>query len=296
MLNQQILFFVTIFVLIPTSMWTIEEFHAPRHPEAEMGVPSKYRGHTIFKITPATVLAPNRFRIQNTFSYSKYAKGPTSTLQHAAFSTLQIEYAVSMFLSTQITLPFIIRVKSAGQKTQGGMGKVRIHTDFRWFVQQQFAAILRIGLALPTTSIKHVNAVGFNEIAVILEHENIFLDHKWFIDFTITSLFPVGHGKTRHGLQIGHVLDTALQFYFKKTKINMIIGTIFNGSYTTKNKVDGVIDPNHGGFNLIFGPLFSMSRHDFLWDIRIGFPVADRIFGIQSKYLYSLAISLQALF
>jgi len=275
------------FTLLHLSCYA-QEIHSPRHPEFFNNF---HRGSNIFRITPDTVLAPQKTRLQSNFFYLKLDEF------ESLIFTQEIERAVSLFWSFQIVFPIVLKLQQKGEQNRAGFGRLELITDMRWFLTHHFASIFRVGLQLPTTNIKRSSIVGFNHPALMLQHENIFLSRKWFIDFTIFTLIPLSSNKTRQGVRVGSFIDFTHQFYFGKEKdTNVIIGLIFNHSFSAKNKLDGIFDPNSGRFTQELGPLFSISRNDILFDIRAGYPTVERLFGTQLSIKYSLAISFQVIF
>lgn len=257
----------------------------------ELSMLNGLNGSEIFRITPNTVLKPNRLRIQNNFIYFRFENAAT------LFFTNEMEYAISRLFSVQVTTPFVLQMKEDNLKTERGLGKIQVFTDIRWFLERSFASILRCGLELPTATINDSAMIGFNTPDFILQLEQIFLSRYWFIDFALLSLIPTKDPKRQRGIQFGHRLDFSRQFYFgDEPEINILVGIIMNSAYGGKNTLFDVIDQNSGGFTLLLGPLFSISRKDLLWDIRPSFPISQNLFSKQAKTKYVLATSFQAIF
>lgn len=287
MKHKKLLIFLFIITLLQSGL-NAQEFHSLSLPDSFL---SSVNHSDIFGITPATVLAPRRIRIQNNFFYFKYEK------TDALIFTNEIEYAISRLLSLQITTPIVLKLKQENEPNRPGLGKIRLHADIRWFLENNFASILRVGIDLPTTTIKNSTIVGFAEPSILLQYENIFLSRDWFVDFTIHSLAPAGNRATRQGYNCGHFLDFARAVYYgNNPEVKILLGIIFYSGYFSKNKIKNKYDFNTGGFDMVLGPLFSISRNDLLWDIRIGYPLCDRNFGIQQNLNYTLATSLQFIF
>ncbi|HSW71656.1 MAG TPA: hypothetical protein VLH77_06765, partial [Gammaproteobacteria bacterium] len=65
-----------------------------------------------------------------------------------------------------------------------------------------------------------------------------------------------------------------------------------DGSYTQKNRISGVIDPNSGGNVIYLTPSIFVSNNGFIFQLGAGWPLTQHLNGVQGRDSYLLAASL----
>jgi len=65
-----------------------------------------------------------------------------------------------------------------------------------------------------------------------------------------------------------------------------------DGEFAERNKINGVIDPNSGGNTIYILPSIWISNKDLLFQLGIGYPVVQNLYGNQPKFKYQLGFNL----
>lgn len=77
-----------------------------------------------------------------------------------------------------------------------------------------------------------------------------------------------------------------------KDKLIIALMVDIDGEYSEKDKINGVIDPNSGGNVVYITPSLWVSTKKLIFQLGVGYPIVQDLFGQQNKMNYLLIANL----
>lgn len=146
-------------------------------------------------------------------------------------------------------------------------------------------------LTFPSGSANKNPPTGFGSMSVFLGATYNYTGLYWFSFASSGAVLTTNWlGKREFGNQFLY------QFGFgrsipspKKTIFAAVLE--FDGTYTSKNKIDGLQNPNSGSNIIYLTPSLSASTEHLLFQAGIGYPIIQTLNGTQLKYFWSPEIN-----
>jgi hypothetical protein len=204
-----------------------------------------------------------------------------------------IVYGFTDQLTLLVTFPFVIRDKMDCHHASGG-GDIFFQLEYAYYTKYYETfydqATLIGAVSIPTGSAKKNPQTGYGSNSVILGGTYSRMGIDWFG-------YVSGAGNitaSSHGFSHG---DTALyQFGFGRRIWNSE-DWLFDwqvecdGTYTWRDKIFGVTDPNSGGTLFLVTPSLWLSSQDLILQLGFGFPVQQHLFGDQEKTNFTINLN-----
>jgi hypothetical protein len=150
-------------------------------------------------------------------------------------------------------------------------------------------------VSFPTGSNTKKPPTGFGAPSFFLGSTFSYTGIKWLFSNSYGGIFPLKGSNIQYGDQflyqggIGRNIPSPSGWIFAW----IIEGT---GTYSWKNKIGNVKDPNSGGNTLYITPSLWVSSAKILLQIGAGYPVIQHLFGKQKTNYLSLNVNLGVLF
>ena len=203
-------------------------------------------------------------------------------------------YGVNNDMSLYFALPYAPRNKDHAQHSKGFEDTIA-QLEYAYYVKNTLHAIdqatIVANVSLPTGSSSKNPVTGFGSYSTFLggTYNHTGTDWLYFTSNGVT-LTTSRHHK-RSGNQFlyqcgfGHNIPSPKGYIFAWM-------VEFDGQYTEKNKVNGRRQPNTGGNTIYVTPSFWASSNKTIFQLGMGFPVAQHLNGHQPKKHYSLVVSI----
>lgn len=164
-----------------------------------------------------------------------------------------------------------------------------IYNKKTWTYADEATIVLNV--TVPTGSAVKVPPTGFGAPSFFIGATYYHLQVDWFA-FTAQGAILT---TSNLGIKIGEVF--LYQFGLGRN-IPSPCGWIFawmvelDGQYNKRNRFDGLLDPNSGGNVIYLTPSFWASSNHFIFQLGLGAPIYQNLFGRQNRFDYTLNLSL----
>lgn len=201
-------------------------------------------------------------------------------------------YGITDSFSIFVNTPFAVSYQDGNQKS-AGFEDAFIQLEYAYYTKStstyQDQATIVGNVTLPTGSITKQPNTGIGAVS--------FFFGTTFLRSYVDWLFFVSPGAVlttaKNGTKFGN--SYLYQFGFGRnincsTKNNWILAWVleFDGTYSQRNRVQGVIDPDSGG-NVIYAlPSLWISNKNLIIQLGAGYAVQQRLLGNQSRDTYLL--------
>lgn len=193
-------------------------------------------------------------------------------------------YGISDNLSLLINTPYAASFETGSSKSTGFEDAfAQLEYVFYNGSNSSFSdqATIVINVAAPTGSIRKDPATGNGSFSYFLGTTFNSTSVKWYYFVSPGAIFTT----VKNGTKVGNS-------YLYQAGLGRNIanwnGWLFawvlegDGTYTEKNKIGGMIDPNSGGNVVYVTPSLWAATKKFLFQFGVGLPVTQHLFGSQS--------------
>jgi hypothetical protein len=237
----------------------------------------------------------NRKQMQAQLSASEY-KGKE---QYFININPALIYAFTDAFSIFLVMPFAPRFEQGHHHSSGPQDAI-IQFEYAFYTKAHHSyydqATLVANVTIPTGSTKKnpSTGVGANSFFIGGTFSRMEVDWFWFVSPGVT--FNTSSHQTKHGNQylyqggFGRRITNTDEWLFD-WMVEM------DGTYSERDKIRGKIDPHSGGNIIYLTPsLWISSKESLNFQIGIGFPIYQHLFGHQKKFDYQLISTTDWLF
>ncbi len=145
-------------------------------------------------------------------------------------------------------------------------------------------------VSFPTGSSHKIPPTGFGSLAYFLGATYNRTWEKWFWFTSYGAQFPTSHDRTRFGNQYLY------QFGFGRNIMNVkgwILAWMIelDGTFSERNKIKGISDPDSGGNVIYATPSFWASSKNWILQFGFGSVVQQHLFGNQKRNQYLISFN-----
>lgn len=201
-----------------------------------------------------------------------------------------ILYGITDELSLFFNIPFSPR-NQLGTSQSSGLEDIFVQLEYAFYNEQNRCfvdqATFVFNVTFPTGSAVKVPPTGFGAPTFFVGATFNRMRAYWFIFTSYGALIPCSNHGTRFGNQLLYQLGFGRDLPSRA-------GTIFawmveiDGAYSYRNQIEGAIDPNSGGNVVYVTPSIWLSSKKLLFQLGIGYPVVQNLFGNRLKQFISL--------
>lgn len=173
-----------------------------------------------------------------------------------------------------------------------GIEDLFIQFEYAFYTQEKKyytnQATIVFNVTFPTGSSNVIPPTGFGAPSCFIGTTYNHTAIDWFYFGSIGSVLP---SATKHCTQFGRQL--LYEFGFGHN-ISSPKGWIyawmveFDGVYSHRNRIRGAIDPNSGGNVIFMTPSLWISNEKLIFQLGVGCPLYQRLYGNQIRYLYQV--------
>lgn len=204
-----------------------------------------------------------------------------------------ILYGFTDDFSIFISAPFVLRSRQH-KSHSSGIEDCSIQLEYAFYTEEFYTyydqATVVANVTVPTGSnIKNPSTgTGSNSFFIGTTYSRMMID--WFFFTSHGGILNASSHKTRFGDQF--LYQFGLGRLITNTKHWLFDWMIeVDGTYTWKDKILGVIDPDSGGNVIYVTPSLWISSYDLIIQLGIGFPVLQNLSGRQEKNDYLLEMN-----
>lgn len=199
-------------------------------------------------------------------------------------------YGITDHLSILINLPYAASFKTGHEKSSG-MEDASAQLEYAFyskstsrFVDQ---ATVVTNITIPTGSFQKTPPTGAGSPSFLLgaTFNRTYVD--WLYFGSPGAIFTTAKNGTKFGDSYTYQLGIGRNIEDSNGWIIAWVAEL-NGTYTQRNRVSGVIDPNSGGNVVYVTPSFWASTKKFIFQFGVGLPATQHLYGNQTRETYTL--------
>ncbi len=202
-----------------------------------------------------------------------------------------IIYGIKNYLSIYINVPDAIRSR-VGKQHSSGLKDTQIQFEYAAYTKENYTYYNQMtivaNVTIPTGSVKKNPPTGTGSNSFFIGGTFSRMGINWFYFTSYGGILNASSHRTQFGNQFLYQYGVGRRIFSNDSWLfDWMLE--FDGTYTGKNKIEGVIDPNSGG-NMIFvtPSLFLSSKEHLVIQLGIGFPIVQQLFGHQKREDYLL--------
>jgi len=205
-----------------------------------------------------------------------------------------ILYGITDNLSLFINVPYAVSFQLNQQKSTGledafaQLEYAFYNKSTATFVDQ---ATIVANVAIPTGSAQKLPPTGDGSPSIFLGTTFNRTYVNWFVFGSPGATFTTAN----NGTKIGNSYLYQLGFGRNIANLNgwlLAWMAEIDGTYTQRNRINGIIDPNSGGNILFVTPSIWASTKKFLFQLGVGVPVTQNLYGNQTRNTYLIAMNM----
>lgn len=201
-------------------------------------------------------------------------------------------YGLTDNFSLNINIPIAVSFKN-GNNHSSGLEDMFFQPEYAFYVQQtsKFVdqATIVGNITFPTGSNQKQPNTGFGSISYFLgaTFNRTYSDWIYFTSHGV--VLTTSDDSIKFGDQFLYQFGIGRNIAYNP--LSWIFSWLLeaNGQYNQKDKIDGVINPNSGGNTILLTPSLWFSTPKLAFQLGVGFPIAQHLFGDQIKTNYLLA-------
>ena len=293
-MSKKLLFCFIITISYSTTIPHVaEEELSPEIPIGNLALPGSQRPSPLFGFGQNIVDKHTFMGLME----ADFIRGPHKS--HTLI-TPQVLYGITDDFSVIIEFPIAAQLKDSGFSSSGPSD---LFAQFEYaFYHKGTAHATKTmsfvaSMFFPIGSDKKNPATGFGSPSFFLGVTASRLATEWYCYTAYGALLTTKHGhntkagnnffyQARFGRNIAYATDKWLLMWMLE-----IIGL-----YNQKSRIHGITDPNSGGNTIIVTPSLWLSSKRLTFQFGVGLPVAQHLFGNQTKNKYLLASNVSWLF
>lgn len=203
-------------------------------------------------------------------------------------------YAFRDDLSIFLNIPVSPRSKQ-GENRSSGLEDVFVQLEYAFYTEEHRTYIDQVtfvgNFSIPSGSKRKTPPTGNGAPAFFFGFTATRTMIDWYLFTSHGGIWTASHDETKFGDQFLY------QFGIGRNIANfgdwLFLWMVeFDGIYSWKDRVDGHIDPNSGGNQIIMTPSLWLSSEHIILQLGVGFPIQQHFFGEQSKNTYSVAFNI----
>ncbi|MEX0939931.1 MAG: hypothetical protein WDZ41_01065 [Candidatus Babeliales bacterium] len=228
--------------------------------------------------------------LQNTLEYIK--AGEEKELIWAA----EFAYGLTKDIGVELFIPIFLK-NAAAEGISRGLGDIIATVEWKPFVNGPHSLLVMGGMKFPTGDRLAIPLLGTGTFDIVFNISAAHYSNNWYAALNIDTLLTT----KRKGFKPGSVYEYELVFgrainFMNKGSSKLFINLDLTGIYEKQDKINGIIDENTGGNVIFFGPLISWTRKNLLFEVLFQGPIAQNLFGNQSKFNYTTFFSFTLIF
>jgi hypothetical protein len=216
---------------------------------------------------------------------------------HKHFIDLQpgILYGITDSFSVFLNLPIALSYRDDDHHSSG-LEDVFVEFEYAFYNKEDFfyvdQATLVASISFPSGSAEKVPPTGFDSLGLFVGATYNRTGFDWFY---FTSYGANISDWSRHRTKIGNSYDYQAGF---GRRIANLPGWLFawmvevDGTFSQRNVIDGVKDPNSGGNVIYATPSIWISSEKLIFQLGAGYAVEQHLFGDQRRDQYLLALNI----
>ncbi|MDZ4124563.1 MAG: hypothetical protein U1E02_10355 [Hydrogenophaga sp.] len=222
--------------------------------------------------------------------FASYLNGKNERFFEVAPAVL---YGISDTFSLLFAVPVAAQLKQDGY-CSAGVSDLLLQGEYAFYNKdrQTYAnqATFVASILLPTGSHKKVPPTGFGSPTFFLGATASHMSVDWYVFSALGTLLTTAHN---HGTVFGKQFlyeagfGRNIAYREKRWLLNWLLE--FNGQFSARDKIQGIVDKNSGGNTFSIGPSLFFSTQRLLLLGGVAFPVAQHLFGVQNKARYQVA-------
>lgn len=245
------------------------------------------REATEFQLGAQVITKKGKWNILNTLEYFKQQRDKQLTLETT------VAYGFTESLGAELTIPAFLHNKSDGL-TSRGISDIITSLEYIFFNKGENTALVQGGVQWPTGNPNKDPQTGIGTFNAVLEFA-AFHASTWYFGVDIDAFLTTQRKGRKPGsnyaweLRFGKIMELC-----KDTKLT--INLDMDAFYARHDKNFGIVDPDSGGTYVLLGPLLALEYGDILLEFLFQWPIAQNLFGDQSRIEYTTYISLNVTF
>ncbi len=200
-----------------------------------------------------------------------------------------ILYGITNDLYFFFNVPFSPGSKDKGNRSSG-LEDIFAQMEYSFYLKKTSHSVdqatIVVNVTFPTGSSSKIPPTGFGSNSFFIGATFSHMEINWFFFTSPGGIFTT----SKHGTKFG---DQFLYQFGLGRNIPSPYGWIFawmlefDGLYSWKNKIHGIIDPNSGGNTIYLTPSIFISSNRIILQFGPGYPIVQHLFGKQSKKFLS---------
>jgi hypothetical protein len=210
-------------------------------------------------------------------------------LGHETFTSIltpAILYGLTDQVDVYLQLPFSPRNK-VRDHSSAGIEDIILQFEYAYYTcntrRYRDQATIVANITYPSGDPDKRPPTGFGSPSFFIGGTFSHLDRWWYGFFSTGAIFPTENHGTKFGND--YLYQCGYERVIRAIKDRMIFAATveFDGTYSKKNRIRGLIDPNSGGNVILITPSFWFSTKRWIVQGGIGFPVVEHLNGNQPK-------------
>jgi hypothetical protein len=208
-------------------------------------------------------------------------------------------YGVTDDFSALLAVPIAASYKE-NKSHSSGLSDMFLQLEYAFYVQEtsQFSdrATFISAVIFPTGSATKQPATGTGSSSFFLGGTFNRTYVNWFVFTSPGAILTTSHNGQKVGNEYLYQAGIGRNFYTIDSEWIFAWLVEANGFYTEKTHIKGRTDPNSGGNLIVVTPSLWISSKHVTFQFGVGLPVAQHLFGDQTKNKYLLASNVSWLF
>lgn len=197
-------------------------------------------------------------------------------------------YGIRDDFSFYFSTPVFTRNKD-GENHSSGLADIFLQLEYAFYMKNapDFSnkATIVANVTFPAGSSSVIPSTGFGSYSYFLGSTFAHTGTNWFLFVSPGVIFTTSKNGSRTGDQLLYQCGAGRNILSSPGWV-FAWEVEFDGIYSWKNRVDGVIDPNSGGNVAYLTPSLWASSERWIFQLGAGYPVIQHLFGSQErKYL-----------
>ncbi len=225
------------------------------------------------------------------YLFADYFQGRKKTTQEIAPSII---YGITSNLSVFINAPFATRLKDSPAHSKG-IEDVLVEFEYAYFNKTTKTAVdqatIVAHMTFPTGSKNKNPPTGFGAPSYFIGGTFNHMTTSWFAFTSHGGVFTQARHGTKFGNQFLYQCGYGYNIPSPKEWLYAVMAEV-DGTYSVKDKIQGIRDPNSGGNTIFLTPSFWASSQRIILQLGVGVPIVQHLFGNQRKNHYSLVLNI----
>lgn len=215
--------------------------------------------------------------------------------KHAVDLVSTFIYGITDRLSILLNAPVALSFKQ-DQNHSSGWEDLLLQIEYAYYAKTTASysdqATIVSNVTLPTGSSNKQPPTGFGSSSLFLggTFSRIYTD--WFAFISSGVAIPSAHNGTIFGNNFLYQCGIGRNIYAIESQLIIAWLVELDGTYSGKNKINNVVDPNSGGNVVYFTPSIWVSTPHWIFQVGAGPAVIQHLLGNQTKNTYLLVASL----